>query len=80
VCGHHVGWFSVQCSRAACPLVLMYVSIRLRERVSEFRSIERFSTVVTTQQLLHYDFVDVLTAIFDRVLVTVMLPHIIESV
>jgi len=50
-CGHHMGWFGVVCGRAASTLVLVYMSIRLREIVSEFRSIERFSTGDTTQQL-----------------------------
>jgi len=35
---------------AARTLVLVYVSIRLRETVSEFRPIERFSTAYTVQQ------------------------------
>jgi len=34
-CGHHVGWFRVERGGAACTLVLVYVSIRLRETVSE---------------------------------------------
>jgi hypothetical protein len=34
--GHHVGWFRVVRGGAACTLVLVYVSIRLRETVSEF--------------------------------------------
>jgi len=29
-CGHHVGWFRVVRGGAACTLVLVYVSIRLR--------------------------------------------------
>ena len=33
-CGHHVGWFRVVRGGAACTLVLVYVSIRLRESVS----------------------------------------------
>ena len=40
MCGNHVGWFGNVCSGAACDLVLVYVSIRLKETVSEFRSIE----------------------------------------
>jgi len=48
-CGHHVGWFRVVRGGAACTLVLVYVSIRLRESVS-FRSIERFRTPDTVQQ------------------------------
>jgi len=52
-CGHHVGWFTVERSGAACTLVLVYVSIRLRETVSEFRSIERFSTADTVQHATH---------------------------
>ena len=47
-----MGWFRVVCGGAACTLVLVYMSIRLRERVSEFRSIERFSTADTTQQVM----------------------------
>jgi len=43
-CGHHVGRLRVVRGGAACTLVLVYVSIRLSERVSEFRSIERFRT------------------------------------
>jgi len=39
-----VGWFRVERGGAACTLVLVYVSIRLSETVSEFRSIERFRT------------------------------------
>jgi len=50
-CGHHVGWFRVESGGAVCTLVLVYVSIRLRETVSEFRSIERFSTADTVQQV-----------------------------
>jgi hypothetical protein len=49
-CGHHVGWFRVVGGRAACTLVLVYLSIRLRESV-EFKSKERFSTADTVQQL-----------------------------
>jgi hypothetical protein len=49
-----VGWFRVERGGAACTLVLVYVSIRLRERVSEFRSIERFSTAVTTQHIIEW--------------------------
>jgi len=49
-CGHHVGWFRVVRGGAACTLVLVYVSIRLSETVSEFRSIERFRTPGTVQQ------------------------------
>jgi len=30
-CGHHVGWFRVERGGAACTLVLVYVSIRLRD-------------------------------------------------
>jgi hypothetical protein len=30
-CGHHVGWFRVERTRAICTLVLVYVSIRLSE-------------------------------------------------
>ena len=37
---------------AACTLVLVYASIRLREIVSEFRSIERFSKADTAQHYL----------------------------
>jgi len=33
-CGHHVGWFRVECGGAACTLFLVYVSIRLSESVS----------------------------------------------
>ena len=49
-CSHLVGWFSVLHHRANCALVVVYISISLREEVSEFRSIERFSTVDTIQQ------------------------------
>ena len=48
-CGHHVGWFRVEHGGAACTLVLVYVSIRLSETVSEFRSIERHRTPDTVQ-------------------------------
>jgi len=46
-----VGWFRVVRGGAACTLVLVYVSIRLRESVS-FRSIERFRTPDTVQQVM----------------------------
>ena len=39
-----------ECGGAACTSVLVYVSIRLSETVSEFRSIERFSTEDTGHQ------------------------------
>ena len=42
----------VQCGRAPCTVVLLYVSIRLREIVSKFTSIERFSTGVMVQQIV----------------------------
>jgi hypothetical protein len=48
-CGYHVGWFRVESGGGVCTLVLVYVSIRLRETVSEFRSIERFSTADKVQ-------------------------------
>jgi hypothetical protein len=50
-CDHHMGWFRIVSGGASCTLVLVYVSIRLRETVSEIRSIERFSTADTVQQL-----------------------------
>ena len=46
-----MGWFRVVRGGAACTLVLVYVSIELRERVSEIRSIVRFSTADTTQHI-----------------------------
>jgi hypothetical protein len=30
-CRHHMGWFRVERGRAACTLVLVYVSIKLSE-------------------------------------------------
>jgi len=44
-----VGWFRVERGGAACTLVLVYMSIRLSETVSEFRSIERRRTPDTVQ-------------------------------
>jgi hypothetical protein len=38
-----VGWFRVVGGGAACTLLLLYVSIRLSETVSEFRSREGFN-------------------------------------
>jgi len=48
--GYHQDWFRVERGEAACTLVPVYVSIRLRE-ISQFRSIERFSTADTVQQI-----------------------------
>jgi hypothetical protein len=46
-----VGLFRVERGGAPCTLVLVYVTIRLRETVIEFRSIERFRTSDTVQQV-----------------------------
>jgi len=54
-CGHHVGWLRVERGGAACTLVLVYVSIRLSETVSEFRSIERFRTQDTGHHTTGYE-------------------------
>ena len=48
-CGHHVGWFKVERGRATCTLVLVYVSIRLRETV-KFSSVKRDSAQQTPSQ------------------------------
>ena len=48
-CGHRVGWFRVVRGGAASLLFLCTCQLDL-ETVSEFRSIERFSTADTTQQ------------------------------
>jgi hypothetical protein len=42
-CGHHVGWIRVEHGGAACTSVLVHLTIRLRESISEFGSIERYS-------------------------------------
>jgi hypothetical protein len=49
-CRHHLGWFRVECGGAACTLVLVCLSIRLRKS-SEFGQ-ERFSTTNPSQQLV----------------------------
>ena len=50
-----MGWFRVERCGAACTLVLVYVSIRLSETVSEFRSIERFRTQDTGHRTTGYE-------------------------
>jgi len=54
-CGHHVGWFWVERGGAACTLVVVYMSIRLSETVSEFRSIQRFRTQDTGHRTTGYE-------------------------
>lgn len=41
----YMGWHKVEHCSVACTLVLVYMSTRLEETVSEFRSIGRLSTM-----------------------------------
>lgn len=51
-CTYHVGWFMIECGGAICTLVLVYMSMRLRETVSDFRSRVGFSTAVTVHHVM----------------------------
>jgi hypothetical protein len=51
-CSHNVVGFKVECGGAACTSVLVYMSIKLRETVSKFRSIKRFSKADIVHQVM----------------------------